>query len=145
MALFKIFKGNDISKLNNPSVEGYMIPTDGYAYYNTNNQEFYIDADYAGDGTITRKPINAHYAYSAGYDGASNPQKIDTTYIKEITISGNQLSYTKGDGSSQVVSDSLGTTVANKVAHKLTFGAGEAFVFDGSEDVTVPVYTGSIV
>lgn len=29
--------------------------------------------------------------------------------------------------------------------HKLTFGAGGAFVYDGSEDVTVPVYTGSIL
>lgn len=27
-------------------------------------------------------------------------------------------------------------------AHKLTFGAGEAYVYDGTEDVTVPVYTG---
>lgn len=28
--------------------------------------------------------------------------------------------------------------------HKLTFGAGEAYVFDGSADVTVPVYTGTV-
>ena len=31
---------------------------------------------------------------------------------------------------------------AAKVKHKLTFGANGAFQFDGSEDVTVPVYTG---
>jgi hypothetical protein len=30
-----------------------------------------------------------------------------------------------------------------KLSHKLTFGAGGAYVFDGSEDVTVPVYTGT--
>lgn len=29
--------------------------------------------------------------------------------------------------------------------HRLTFGAGQAYVFDGTEDVTVPVYTGSII
>lgn len=29
--------------------------------------------------------------------------------------------------------------------HKLTFGAGGAYVFDGSADVTVPVYTGEII
>lgn len=34
--------------------------------------------------------------------------------------------------------------VAKKVSHKLTFGAGQAFVYDGSEDVTVPVYTGTL-
>ena len=28
--------------------------------------------------------------------------------------------------------------------HKLTFGAGEEFVYDGSEDITVPVYLGEI-
>lgn len=33
--------------------------------------------------------------------------------------------------------------VAKKVEHKLTFGAGETYQYDGSADVTVPVYTGS--
>lgn len=28
------------------------------------------------------------------------------------------------------------------LSHKLTFGAGGQYVFDGSKDVTVPVYTG---
>ena len=28
--------------------------------------------------------------------------------------------------------------------HKLTFGAGEEYIYDGSEDVTVPVYTGEV-
>ena len=32
---------------------------------------------------------------------------------------------------------------AAKLKHKLIFGAGEAYQFDGSADVTVPVYTGS--
>lgn len=30
------------------------------------------------------------------------------------------------------------------LSHKLTFGAGQEYVFDGSEDVTVPVYTGIV-
>ena len=29
--------------------------------------------------------------------------------------------------------------------HKLTFGAGETYVYDGSQDVTVPVYLGTII
>lgn len=33
--------------------------------------------------------------------------------------------------------------VAKKVGHTLTFGAGEIYQYDGSADVTVPVYTGS--
>lgn len=37
----------------------------------------------------------------------------------------------------------LDNFVAQKVAHKLTFGNGEVYQFDGSEDVTVPVYTGN--
>lgn len=35
--------------------------------------------------------------------------------------------------------------VAKSVSHKLTFGAGGVYQFDGSEDVTVPVYTGSTI
>ncbi len=33
--------------------------------------------------------------------------------------------------------------VAKRVGHKLTFGSGEVYQFDGSSDVTVPVYTGN--
>lgn len=40
------------------------------------------------------------------------------------------------------VSETAGST---QLAHRLTFGAGGAYVFDGSADVTVPVYTGEIV
>lgn len=61
MALFKIFKGNSSDKLLNPEAQGYKTPVDGYAYYNTSTGLFYIDADY-GNGTITRKPINAQCA-----------------------------------------------------------------------------------
>lgn len=39
----------------------------------------------------------------------------------------------------------INNIVAKSVAHKLTFGAGGAFVYDGSEDVTIPVYTGEII
>ena len=38
----------------------------------------------------------------------------------------------------------LDNIVAAKVAHKLTFGDGGVYQYDGSEDVTVPVYTGNI-
>lgn len=31
-----------------------------------------------------------------------------------------------------------------KLEHKLTFGADQDYVFDGSQDVTVPVYQGTI-
>lgn len=37
----------------------------------------------------------------------------------------------------------INSIVAQRVAHKLTFGNGGQFQFDGSEDVTVPVYTGN--
>ena len=31
------------------------------------------------------------------------------------------------------------------LAHKLTFGSNGTYVFDGSADVTVPVYTGGMI
>ena len=36
------------------------------------------------------------------------------------------------------------TLVAQRTAHTLTFGANQEYVFDGSQDVTVPVYDGTI-
>ena len=33
--------------------------------------------------------------------------------------------------------------VAKSLQHTLTFGANQAYTFDGSQDVTVPVYTGT--
>lgn len=39
-----------------------------------------------------------------------------------------------------VVGEKLGEIT---LAHKLTFGADQAYVYDGSRDVTVPVYTGT--
>ena len=33
---------------------------------------------------------------------------------------------------------------AKAVLHTLTFGAGEEYKYDGSKDVTVPVYLGSV-
>lgn len=42
----------------------------------------------------------------------------------------------------------LGEKLSNSemiLPHKLTFGAGQTYVYDGSADVTVPVYTGSAI
>ena len=42
MALFKIFKGNEIRALNDPTYSKYRQPVDGYAYYNTDNYDISI-------------------------------------------------------------------------------------------------------
>lgn len=39
----------------------------------------------------------------------------------------------------------INNIVAKQTMHRLTFGSGGAYVFDGSADVTVPVYTGEII
>ena len=39
--------------------------------------------------------------------------------------------------------EDLENVTAEKLKHSLTFGANEAFIFDGSEDVVIPVYTGN--
>lgn len=125
MALFKIFKGNEIRALSDPTYSGYRQPVDGYAYYNTDNQQLYIDADYDGNNIITRKPINAHLAYSAGYDGANSPQKIHETYIKGISISNNQLSYITGDGVSHSVDGTIGAVTGVKGNTEITYRTGQ--------------------
>ena len=64
MALFKIFKGSDSSKLTDSTATGYKTPTDGYAYYDTSTKLFYIDAAYDSSNptTISRAAINADSA-----------------------------------------------------------------------------------
>ena len=63
MALFKIFRGTDISKLTNPANEEYIPLKDGYCYFDTTTGLFFIDAEVVKeDGTteIVRAPINAN-------------------------------------------------------------------------------------
>ena len=86
---------------------------------------FYIDTSGDGGTSGTRVALNAWGAQKAYADEDNN--RISTTYLK-ISDAGSILSGT-----------------AQKVAHRLTFGAGQQYVFDGSEDVTVPVYTGTAI
>lgn len=64
---------------------------------------------------------------------------------KHVKIEIDNNIITKIDG--QQVNIATQTYVDNKsttLPHKLTFGAGGAYEFDGSADVTVPVYTGTM-
>lgn len=40
---------------------------------------------------------------------------------------------------------SINDIVAKRLAHTLTFGAGQEYSFDGSQDLIVPVYTGIVI
>lgn len=65
-------------------------------------------------------------------------------YISMVTLP-NGITYIIKDTDAVRTSDFQ--TAMNNVTlpHKLTFGAGGAYEFDGSADVTVPVYTGGII
>ena len=120
MALFKIYNNID-SKNPLPSTH-----TKGYMYFDAVNKLFYIDiADDADDVEVKRVALNSWGAQKAYAD--VNGDQIDTTYLK-VADAGNIIS-----------------SEAEKVKHKLTFGADQTYVFDGSADVTVPVYTGNYV
>lgn len=119
MALFKIFNNIDSSS-DLPATHHK-----GYMYFDVTKKLFYIDiADDNENVDIKRAPLNAWVSTYAEKDGQGNT--IDNTYLK-ISDAGDIIS---GE--------------AEKVKHKLTFGAGGAYVFDGSVDVTVPVYTGGV-
>lgn len=48
-----------------------------------------------------------------------------------------------GDGSTNVIDlPFINSGSSEKVNHTLTFGNGAVYKYDGSQDVTVPVYTG---
>lgn len=119
MALFKIF--------NNIDSRGELPTTynKGYMYFDAVKGLFYIDTAGTGTTTGTRMALNAWGAQKAYADEDGN--QISTTYVKTNDLG------------------ELAAGTAQKVAHKLTFGAGGEYVFDGSEDVTVPIYTGSMI
>ena len=48
-----------------------------------------------------------------------------------------------GDGVTTV--PNLPFSLAPRLTHTLTFGAHQAYTFDGSQDVTVPVYQGTAI
>lgn len=102
MALFKIFKGSDSSKLTDSSVSGYKVPVDGYAYYDTTTKLFYIDAEYPGTNGVTRQPINAKKADIATLALAAtkddNANTIVNYYAHSLGLSGTTLSLKDGSG-----------------------------------------------
>ena len=73
---------------------------------------------------------------------ADNENQLD--YISSITLP-DGTTYLIRDGDA-VRSSDFQQAISNVVLpHKLTFGAGGAYQYDGSADVTVPVYTGITV
>ena len=76
--------------------------------------------------------------YDKKLDSVTNhDESIEVSSDREIAVkvssTENNLLSKQGDG----------LYAAAPVLHKLTFGAGEAFVYDGTKDITVPVYDGS--
>lgn len=124
MALFKIYNNIDNPRVDQQTGEPILPSTynKGYMYFDANTNIFYIDTAGTGGTTGTRVKLNAWGARTAYADEDAN--RISTTYLK-IADAGDIIS---GE--------------AEKVKHKLTFGSG-TYVFDGSEDVTVPVYDGT--
>ena len=107
MALFKIF--NNIDSKNTTLPNTY---TKGYMYYDAKDSIFYIDI--AGDGgeTGVRQKINAWGAEKTLKDSLN--QQIDTTYVKNIVISNNELSFITGDNIQHSVSGTLGAVTGVK-------------------------------
>ena len=116
MALFKMYNNIDS---NNALPSTY---TKGYMYFDVTKSLFYIDTAGEGGSSGTRVALNSYGAQKAYSD--ENDDRISTTYLK--------------------VADASSITAA-RVAHKLTFGANGEYEYDGSADVTVPVYTGGVV
>lgn len=119
MALFKMY--NNIDSQNSlPSTY-----TKGYMYFDITKKLFYIDTAGEGGDSGTRVALNAWGAQKAYAD--ENDNRISTTYLKIADAS------------------SIISGVAKKVEHTLTFGANQQYVYDGSADVTVPVYMGTVI
>ena len=107
MALFKIF--NNIDSKNTSLPNTY---TKGYMYYDAKDSIFYIDIAGEGGTNGVRQKINAWGAEKTLKDSLN--QQIDSTYIKNITISNNELSFITGDNISHSVDGTLGAVTGVK-------------------------------
>lgn len=63
-------------------------------------------------------------------------------YISSITLPDGEVYYFKDNELTTNISQIINN---GKLIHKLTFGAGGVYVYDGSQDVTVPVFTGTML
>lgn len=85
-----------------------------------------------GSATLS---INNETAKAIYYQGAAiNGGILKQGYIYSLVYDGN-------------IWHVLGEKLSNNemvLPHKLTFGAGQQYIYDGSADVTVPVYTGGV-
>jgi hypothetical protein len=63
-------------------------------------------------------------------------------HISSITLPNGETYYFKDNELTSAFSQMI---TNGKFNHKLTFGAGEVYVYDGSQDITVPVFTGTML
>ena len=90
--------------------------------------------DYSGVEALWNK---IRKRYDKKLDSVTNHDaSIEVTNDREISVK-----VSSSEGNLLVVDQGL--YVSAPVLHKLTFGAGEEYVYDGTKDVTVPVYDGS--
>ena len=128
MAVFKINRGLE---KNLPTAL-----TDGYAYFCTDNQNFYIDF-IDGSGVITRKKLGVEYAEKLRYlDGGSyveiDPTKIATTDGNNLFTGRNQF---KSDAGIVIIDADSGKSV--RITPPLLNGAHATQILSTDEDNAV--------
>ena len=100
---------------------------------------------------VVNDNVNTEYVFKTTYDGVNNKaltesdiadaaEKDVDTSITSSNLTSTNLPTT--DAVTSYVQDKINNI---QLRHKLTFGAGGRYEYDGSADVTVPVYTGVMV
>ncbi len=69
----------------------------------------------------------------------SEAQKEELFEEGSITVDEQTIVYNDND----LYLTDVNSYVASRLEHSLTFGSNQIFIFDGSEDVVVPTYTGT--
>lgn len=88
---------------------------------------------------IIYSPDNGSPAYCRLKVGDGIHSVPQLPFIDAGTINGETLM-------NMVTNTELADAMSNiQLPHKLTFGSGGTYVYDGSADVTVPVYTGAAI
>jgi len=96
--------------------------------------------------------INRYLDYSGTYELWRRIVKLCDKKLESVTPKDDSIVVTDKNKISVKISKAKnnliklkageGLCVDSLMNHKLTFGADQEYVYDGSEDVTVPVYTG---
>lgn len=111
MALFKIFKGNESSYLTDVTNQNFRRPVEGYCYFVTDTNKFYVDKQTPDQNTVLtnanlnnyRVALNADFATKALFNSDGDDISSATNWINGSSAGSVRTSGSKEEDSNYVI------------------------------------------